>query len=258
MGICFQVQKMSLRVCWKGGISDHTSSWSLTKLEGSSWAHLRQGHTRVARAHTATWSLQFQQPLDDQSRIQNTNGQDAIHIHTGQQGSVNNVSWTVVHVTSIYRCPGLWWSPPAPSSSPACNDLPRSEPQGTYHMARARIRNSESCLSGTFLNWKQRGVYLALRKKKIKLLFSSLLGLKVVTTQRARAEERGHTLLSRATFSPNDSLFFWFGRGQFTSWVGGGLVLEDVSICWTMQSLQVYDFFQFSLRMLRIWLQAAL
>ena len=148
-----------------------------------------------------------------------TNGQDAGHIHTGWQGSVSNVSWTVVHVTSIYRCPGLWWSPPAPSSSPACNDLPRSGPQGTYHMSRARTRNSESCLSGNFLNWKQRGVYLALRKKKIKLLFSSLLGLKVVTTQRARAEERGHTLLSRATFSPNDSLFLVWTRAIYKlSW----------------------------------------
>ena len=62
-------------------------------------------------------------------------------------------------------------------------------------------------------------VFILPSEKKIKLLFSSLLGLKVVTTQRARAEERGHTLLSRATFSPNDSLFLVWTRAIYKlSW----------------------------------------
>lgn len=85
-------------------------------------------------------------------------------IHTHECG--NNVSWTVFHVTSMYQCLGRWWSPPAPSSSPACNDLPRSGPQGTYHMAQAWIRNSEStCVSGNFLSWKLCGVCLVSSKR---------------------------------------------------------------------------------------------
>jgi hypothetical protein len=93
-----------------------------------------------------------------------------------------------------------------------CLALGRKVPT-TWRGRGTEIQNL--ALVGTFLNWKQRGVYLVLRKK-IKSLFSSLLGLKVVTAQSV-VTQSGHTLVyHELSFSPNDSLF-WFGCGQFTS-----------------------------------------
>ena len=136
--------------------------------------------------------------MDDQSRIQNTNGSECqsyiIHTHQRSGEMLLNL------VASMYQCLGQWWSPPAPFSSPACNDLPRSGPQGTYHMVRKRrIRNSESCVSGTpFL----------IENNVVFVLFSTLLGLKVVMNNTKRAggaRERGpHTCLSPASFCPDE------------------------------------------------------
>ena len=64
-------------------------------------------------------------------------------------------------------------------------------------------------------------------KKKIKLLFSSLLGLKVVTTQSVLTPKRGHTLVDHElAFLLTIPLF-----GLDESSLQVELVLEHVSIC---------------------------
>jgi hypothetical protein len=59
------------------------------------------------------------------------------------------------YIQQEYQFLGRQWSPPAPSSSPACSDLPHFGQPSTYHMARCWIRKSQSCICKHFLNRKQ-------------------------------------------------------------------------------------------------------